>query len=280
MTGFLPFLRRDPRHGQILALLGLITLGHWQFGFEMPLWRPAAAMGTALIVQWGIARVLGFGFDWRSPLITACSLTLLLRTDGPELVVLAATAAIASKALVRIDGRHFVNPAAAGIALTVLAFDGAWVSPGQWGAAGWAVVFAVGVGLAVTQSARRLEVPLLFLAAWAALVFGRALWLGDPLSIPVHQMSSGALVVFAFFMISDPMTAPWHPWARAAWLGLAASVGFALQTAWIVTAGPIFGLLAVCWLVPVLNRVFPAPEHHWRRVSPNGPLAHTKGVVS
>jgi Na+-transporting NADH:ubiquinone oxidoreductase subunit NqrB len=265
--------RADPRHGQITALSCLILLGMSLFAFEMPWWRPFTALVTALMTQGLFSAVLGLRFDWRSPTITALSLTLLLRTDGPELVALAAALAISSKAILRIDGRHFINPAAFAIVITVLAFDGAWVSPGQWGVEGWAVVFAAGAGLAVTYGAHRLEVPLLFLAAWAVLSFGRALWLGDPLSIPLHQMGSGALVVFAFFMISDPMTAPWHGTARAAWIAVAAIAGFALQTTWVVTAGPLFGLVAVCWLVPILNRLFPSARHHWR---PSLPISQKK----
>ena len=258
----------DPRHGQILSLIGLVGLGAWAFAFEMPLWRPAAAVVTALAVQFVGARLVGIPFDWRSPLISSLSLTLLLRTDGPLLVALAAVAAIGSKFVLRWDGRHFFNPTALAIVAVVLSFDGAWVSPGQWGAEGWAAVAAAGAGLGVTYGARRLEVPLAFLAFWAALVFGRAFWLGDPVAIPIHQMSSGALVVFAFFMISDPMTAPWNAAARLGWVAAVAVTGFLLQVNWIVDAGPIFGLVAMAPLVPVLNRFFPAPAARWRRATP------------
>lgn len=254
----------DPRHGQILALSVLVLLGAWAFSFEMPLWRPATAVGVALGIQALGAWIMGMRFDWRSPVISSLSLTLLLRSDGPELVALAAAIAIGSKFVLRIDGRHFFNPTALGIVVVVLAFDGAWVSPGQWGATGFAAVAAAGAGLAVTYGARRLEVPLAFIGFWAALSFGRALWFGDPLAIPMHQLSSGALVVFAFFMISDPMTAPWNMAARLFWVGAVAVTGFALQTTWIVTAGPIFGLVAMAPLVPILNRFFPAPAMRWR----------------
>ncbi|MEO1493500.1 MAG: RnfABCDGE type electron transport complex subunit D [Pseudomonadota bacterium] len=266
MRGQISTIFADPRHGQICALSCLILLGMAVFAFEMPWWRPATAVVVALSVQAALGWAMGWRFDWRSPLITSLSLTLLFRSEGPDLVALAAGLAIASKTVLRIDGRHFVNPAAFAIVSLVLLFDGAWVSPGQWGAEGWAVIFAVGAGVAVTHGAHRLEVPLTFLVAWAVLSFGRALWLGDPMAIPMHQMSSGALVVFAFFMISDPMTAPWHPVARAVWVCLAAVIGFALQMSWIVTAGPLFGLVAVCWLVPILNRWFPAPRHRWRPI--------------
>ena len=257
----------DPRHGQIAALLGLVSLGILAFGFEMPWWRPTVAVLTANLVQLVISQILKIPFDWRSPTISSLSLTLLLRTDGPELVALAAFAAIASKAVIRFRGRHFFNPTALGIVLIVLLFDGAWVSPGQWGTEGWIVVFIAGAGLAVTYGASRLDVPLAFLGFWAALSFGRAWWFGDPFSIPLHQMSSGALVVFAFFMVSDPMTAPWNRFARLMWVGAVALTGFALQTSWIVTSGPIWGLVAMAPLVPVLNALFPAPVKQWRRAA-------------
>ena len=47
-----------------------------------------------------------------------------------------------------------------------------------------------------------------FLGFYALLVVGRAVWLGDPLTIPLHHLQSGALLLFAFFMISDPKTTP------------------------------------------------------------------------
>ena len=40
------------------------------------------------------------------------------------------------------------------------------------------------------------------------LLFGRSLWLGEPMAIPFHRIQSGALLIFSFFMISDPKTTP------------------------------------------------------------------------
>ena len=80
----------------------------------------------------------------------------------------------------------------------------------------------------------------------------------------VAQMSSGALIVFAFFMISDPMTQPWHAGARALWVVATAGIGFWLQAEWIVTTGaPIWGLVLSAPMVPLLDRLFPAPRKEW-----------------
>jgi Na+-transporting NADH:ubiquinone oxidoreductase subunit NqrB len=269
-------LSRDPRHGQILAVGSLVLAGVIWFGVEMPWWRPVTALAAANLSQWLGSRLSGIRYDWRSPSITALSLTLLLRTTGWELTALAAALAIGSKFLLRFRGRHIWNPAALAIIAVTGLFSGAWVSTGQWGVSGWIGAFAVGAGLAITSKAGRAGVPFLFLAAWAALSFGRALWLGDPLAIPLHQMSSGALIVFAFFMISDPMTQPWHSGARAVWVIAAAAIGFALQHAWIVTAGPLWGLVLAAPLVPLLDRLFPAPRKHWVGL----PLPQPKGAAA
>jgi hypothetical protein len=55
-----------------------------------------------------------------------------------------------------------------------------------------------------------------------------------------------------------------------------ACLGFALQSAWIVTAGPIWGLALSAPLVPLLDRLFPAPRKRW--VEP--PLSEPKGAAA
>ena len=64
------------------------------------------------------------------------------------------------------------------------------------------------LGSLVVTRAARADVTLAFLAFYVGLLFTRALWLGDPLTIPLHQIESGALLIFSFFMISDPKTTP------------------------------------------------------------------------
>ena len=47
-----------------------------------------------------------------------------------------------------------------------------------------------------------------FIAFYCALMFGRSIYLGEPMAIPLHRLESGALLLFTFFMISDPKTTP------------------------------------------------------------------------
>ncbi len=146
--------------------------------------------------------------DLRSPLITGLSLSLLLRANDPFLPAIAGFIAIASKFVLRIDGRHIFNPAGFAIVVLLLTSNGVWISPGQWGTGIWLAALIAFFAILVLQASQRSDMALFFLGSHAALLVARAHWLGDPLAIPLHQLQSGSLLIFTFFMISDPKTTP------------------------------------------------------------------------
>ena len=177
----------------------------------------------------------------------------------------AGVVAIGSKFVLRWNGKHVFNPANFAIVVLALSLPGAWISPGQWGAAAWFAVALAFAGLAVTGKARRWDVSLAYLATFAAILFGRAWWYGDPLAIPLHQLQSGALLLFAFFMISDPMTTPDARPARLLHAALTAAVGAFIVFAFYRADGVILALILTAPLVPVLDRLFPAARFAWRQ---------------
>lgn len=254
---------RDPRHYQISVLSTLILLGTFYFGFGLELWHVCACVGSTLATQAVGDKLTGRKFDARSPLISALSLTLLLRTGSIWLSLAAGVIAIGSKYVIRFRGKHIFNPANVALVALALLFDSAWVSPGQWGAAPWLAIMLFGLGGAVTKKASRWDVSLAFLGFYAALVTARALWLGDPLSIPFHQLQSGALLVFTFFMISDPKTTPNARIARVLYALLVAAIGFTIQFAFYKSAGVIFALVLTAPIVPLLDYLFPASRYFW-----------------
>jgi len=201
---FLDSLLADPRNYQISVLSSLILLGLFHYGFHLPWWHVVGCVGATLTTQAVADKFIKRPFDPRSPLISALSLTLLLRTGSVTLSVAAGIIAIASKYLIRWRGKHIFNPANFGLVIVSLLFGAAWISPGQWGQATLFALLLLALGGVVTGKAKRWDVSIALLGFYASLVFGRALWLGDPLAIPIHQMQSGALLIFAFFMISDP----------------------------------------------------------------------------
>lgn len=275
--GLWAFLLHDPRHYQITILSGLIVVGISAFGFNLPVWHAGACIGGALATQFIADKALGRKFDVRSPMISALSLTLLLRTGSIWLSLAAGVLAIGSKYLIRYRGKHIFNPANFGLVVLALLFTGAWVSPGQWGAVSWLAILLIGLGGIVTGKAKRWDVSLAFLGFYALFVTSRALWLGDPLSIPFHQLQSGALLIFTFFMISDPKTTPNARRGRVTYASLVAFVGFILQSQFYQSAGPIYALILCAPLVPIFDHLFKARLYQWPTLPQ--PTPTQKGVA-
>jgi Na+-transporting NADH:ubiquinone oxidoreductase subunit NqrB len=256
---------KDPRVFQIAALGGLLAYGLFALDFEVTPWRAVLVLFTCLATQALGSRLAGLGrIEPRSALISGLSLCLLLRTESHLLAALAAALAVASKFVLRVRGKHVFNPTNLGIAVVVLATGQAWVSPGQWGdSAFFAFLMACAGGL-VAWRALRSDVALAFLGAWILLHFGRALWLGDPVAIPLHQLRSGSLLLFAFFMISDPKTTPDTRPCRFAFGALVAAAAFCVQfVLYRPSGGLILALFLLSPLVPLLDRLFPGPRYAW-----------------
>ena len=259
----------DPRHYQISILTSLILLGLFHFGFELPWWHVAGCVGSTLVTQAFADRLIGRDFDPRSPLISALSLTLLLRTGSVSLSIAAGMLAVASKYILRWNGKHIFNPANFGLVIISLIFTTAWISPGQWGTAPLFALLLLGLGGMVTGKAKRWDVSLSLLGFYAMLIFGRAVWLGDPLTIPVHQMQSGALLIFAFFMISDPKTTPDARIGRVFYAAIVATVGFSIQFGLYNAAGIILALILCAPLVPLIDRFFKDEQYVWPAHTPS-----------
>jgi Na+-transporting NADH:ubiquinone oxidoreductase subunit NqrB len=263
-------LGSDPRHYQIASLALLLFYGLWRLDLEV---RPAsalAALGTALLTQWACTRWWRLpAFDPRSALISGLSLCLLLRTEWPVLAALAGLVSIAAKFVLRIGGKHLFNPTNLGIVALLAVGAPVWVSPGQWGSTAFLgfLVLCLG-GLVVTRAARA-DVTLSFIAFHAAIQFGRSLWLGEPLAIPLHRMENGALLIFSFFMISDPKTTPDSRLGRVLFSLLVALGAAWVQYGWFRTNGLLWSLAAFSLLVPLIDRLLPGARYQWRATPGN-----------
>ena len=259
---------QDPRYYQIAVLSTLITFGILALDFGIQLENAVTIVATALLVQFAGTRAAGLPrFDPLSPLITSLSLTLLLRTDLVMIAALAALVAISSKFLVRVRGKHVFNPANLAIVTLMVASDHAWVSSGQWGSAALGAFALACLGFIVLTRARRAESTIGFLGFYATLLFGRALWLGDPLAIPVHQLQNGALLVFAFFMISDPKTTPDTRAGRILYSALVACVAFTIQFGLYKPQAAIFALVTTAPLVPLIDYLLQGRSYRWARLA-------------
>ena len=266
--------RIDPRWLQIGSQVLLLLYGLLALDFEVAPGRTAAILATALVTQAICCRLYGKAFDPLSPLITALSLSLLIRSDNVEWVVLAAILAIASKFAIRWRGKHLFNPSCLAIVVLLALSDEVWVSSGQWGSAAIFGLACAGLGTLVLHRTARSDVTWAFLGFYASLLCGRALWLGDPLEIPLHQLQNGALVLFAFFMISDPKTLPDSRAGRILYAGLVALGAVFVQFGLFRSNGLLWSLAAAAPLVPIIDRLLPGVRYRWS----SAPLAATRSL--
>jgi Na+-transporting NADH:ubiquinone oxidoreductase subunit NqrB len=254
----------DARHFQIVALSSLLAINFFWIDFGAKPLYAVLAIASTLATQVVCARLFGLpNIDLRSPLITGLSLSLLLRTSEPWLVAAAGVIAIASKFIFRLDGKHIWNPA--GFAIVVLLFtaNGVWISPGQWGSSLWLAALLVFLAGLVLQAAQRSDIALFFFGCHGALLLARALWLGDPLAIPLHQMQSGSLLIFAFFMISDPRTAPDSRLGRFVFAFSVALLAHYLTFFMQMRPALYVALIALSPVTLLLDRLVPERRFHW-----------------
>ena len=200
----------------------------------------------------------------KSACITALGLCLLLRADSEVTMALAATLAILSKFLFRVNSKHFFNPANFGIIAVLLLTPDAWVSPGQWGVDWWYAMLFAGTGGLVLKRVGRWDTTAAFLGAYALLEAGRNYWLGWTWDVWLHHLMSGSLLLFALFMITDPRSIPNARTSRLIWAGCIALLTFILQHQLFLSTAVFWALFALSPLSILLDALWSAPRFVWQ----------------
>ena len=270
---------RDPRLYQIGALLLLLLYGWVGLHFDLSVAQAALTISVVLATQFVCTRIWKLpAFDPRSALISGLSLCLLLRTNSLWFVVATAAVTVASKFLLRVNGKHLFNPTNFGLVVMLLVTNREiWVSPGQWGAVAFFGFLMICLGGLVVYRAGRTDVTLAFLATYLGLLFGRSLWLGEPMTIPLHRLQSGALLLFAFFMISDPKTTPDSRVGRIIFAVLVAFGAAFVQFKLFRTNGLLWSLALFSLVVPLLDWLLPGGRYEWRhKIVPAIPKSEPK----
>ena len=278
----------DPRYFQVIFQAIFLSYGilflHWNADWQHYL----ISIGGCLFFQYSgdsikARRLLKPGeFDrWGfSVLISAMSLCLLLKTNDWYVSLLAAFLTVASKYIFRFNKKHIFNPSAFGIVAAILITKNAWLSPGQWGSNAVIFFFVVTLGTIVVTRVQKLDISLAFLLTFIGLLYWRQVYvLGWPMDHFIHSVSTGSLLLFTFFMISDPRTAPNHPVARILWAILIAAVSFYLAAFKWKYNTVIWVLVAAAPLVPILDKIFKNREFQWNHhLFIHRPLSPFKGL--
>ncbi len=266
---------KDARYFQILFQSIFVGYGIIYLQWKADWWLYTAYFATSLLTQllfefWLGKKEIPFLKRYKaaipSVLISSFGLTLLLKTNFLWVAALAAAVSIASKFLIRIKGKHIFNPSALGIVAAIFLTGKAWFSPGQWGSSTVILFGVCCLGIIVTTRVQKLDTSAAFLITFAALLFLRQIiYLGWPLDFFVQSISTGSLLLFSFFMITDPKTTPNHTIARIIWSMLVAAVAFYLATFKWVNGAPVYVLVCLQPLVPVMNYLFRAKGFEWKK---------------
>lgn len=265
-------LRLDPRYFQVIFQVIFLSYGILILGWEADWQHISISIAGCLLFQYAADSIKAkrplkpHEFDrWGfSVLISAMSLCLLLKTNSWQISLLAAFLTVISKYIFRWKQKHIFNPSAFGIVACLFFTNDAWLSPGQWGSD--AVIFftVITLGTIVVTRVQKLDISLAFLFTFIGLLYWRQVYvLGWPLDHFIHSISTGSLLLFTFFMISDPRTSPNHPLARILWAVLIAIIAFYLAAFKWKYNTLIWVLVAAAPLVPLLDKIFKAKNFTW-----------------
>jgi enediyne biosynthesis protein E5 len=266
----------DARYFQIVFLVSLLLFGALAREFSLTAWQVfftfCSAVGTQAAWQFALklpnrANISGY----LSALVSTCGIAILVRSDVVWVHPVLACLAISSKFVLRFgEGKnrgHILNPANLAAFSAMMWMPHAWLSPGQWGQETLTGLWMLALGATVTGRVKRWDVSLTFLSAWLGLLAARLFWLDFAPSLAVdmwlHQALNGATILFAFFMISDPMTTPQHRTARMAYAVCVAASAFVWQYVLFKPQGLIVALFAWSFTVPIWNKVFKAQRFGW-----------------
>lgn len=268
----------DPRWLQISWLCSLLLVGVWYRDFSLQAAQVLLTFAAAFVCQYVALRIVGLprtSFYFLSAFVSSFGISLLVRADNLWVHPLLAFVAIGSKFLLTLPRAdepqmrtHIFNPANLAAVLAAYVLPGAWLSPGQWGQDPVLATLFCLLGLAVTIKAKRWDVALMFIGSFALLLLLRALWIEARLATVLHTLLNGSLLLFTFFMISDPLTTPQQRGVRLVYAFCVALAAVLWQYTQFKPNGPVLALFVLSFAVPLLNRLWPAKRYDWAAPRP------------
>jgi Na+-transporting NADH:ubiquinone oxidoreductase subunit NqrB len=251
------------------CLMGILLLvGVWIKDFSIFGLQILATFTSGLLTQYIWIRIRRLDQNSIfSALITCLGLSLLLRSDNLWVHPTIACIVISSKFILKIQGKHLFNPAMLGVVLGVKLFPGAWISPGQWGDEILVSCFLLLFGLIVSNRVNIQDISIAFASTYISLLALRTIHYGYEWKVFLHQISNGSLLLFTFFMITDPRTAPNHLFARILHGIAVALFAHIWQFIFYKPAGIIWGLFFMTPLVPIWDRIFAYRIFEWKNIN-------------
>jgi Na+-translocating ferredoxin:NAD+ oxidoreductase RnfD subunit len=278
---------RDPRLHVAAVVVSLQVLGQTVLHFDVSIAQILVAIATCAAIETTITLWRQQTIAWpASALLTGNGVAFVLRVPGTRHGdwwslrggwIFAAVAAVSllSKYVIRVDGRPLFNPSNIGLVLCFLVLgsrrvdplDFWWVRPGV--ALAVAVTIIVAGGIVLAWRVRMLGLVASFWLTYAAALGVLALrghcitarWHIGPVCNGYFWtvlVTSPEVLVFMFFMITDPKTVPHGRTARNVYGAAIALVFVALaapqRTEFATKVALLGALLIVCAARPLLER--------------------------
>jgi hypothetical protein len=271
-----------------VVIIALQVLGQAALGFKVSIAQILVTVGACAVVDTAVTLRRQRMLVWpASALLTGNSVAFILRASGTrhgdwwtlhgiQYFLLAAMLALASKYLLQVGGRHVFNPSNVGLVWTLLIIGPVHVFPQYlwWGPLGVPVVLALAViflgAVWILRSVGMFAMAGTFWVTIAVLIgifalSGRsfiAIWHSGPVTGFAYWRDiclSPELLIFVFFMMSDPKTTPRTGLGRVIYGAATAIVAAALlfwePTEFGIKVAILASLTVVCALVPAIDAI-------------------------
>ena len=294
---------RDPRLHVAAVIISVHVIGIVGLGFRVTVPQILAAILTCAILEVALTFRQSRSFVWpASAMLTGSGVALILRVVGTpandpwntyawQWFAVIAGLSLLTKYVIKYRGTHVFNPSNIGLVVAFLVLgptrveplDFWWAPLNAWMIAAYAVILTGGILIT-----RRLSLLGLAASFWVTLALGLGLlaasghcmtanWAFSPVcGVDFWRVvvTSPEVMIFLFFMITDPKTVPAGRVGRVAFgivVAVASTLLIAPQTdEWGTKVGLLTGLVLVCIARPLLDRLVPAPKSAEDRFGPIG----------
>jgi Na+-translocating ferredoxin:NAD+ oxidoreductase RnfD subunit len=283
---------RDPRLHVAAVIITIHVLGQIGLGFRVSVPQILAAILTCWILEVALTFRQARAFVWpASAMLTGSGVALILRVVGTpandpwsfhawHLFAAIAGLSLLSKYVIRRGGSHIFNPSNIGLVVAFVVLGASRVEPLDfWWAPlnGWMIAAYLVIGVGGLLVTRRLKLLELAAAFWIGLAVGLGLLAASGHCMTANWafapvcgfdfwrvvVTSPEVMIFLFFMITDPKTVPAGRVGRVVFGVLVAVTSVLLMAPQTDEFGAKVGLLAglvvVCAARPIVERFVPAP---------------------
>jgi Na+-translocating ferredoxin:NAD+ oxidoreductase RnfD subunit len=284
---------RDPRLHVAGVIISIHVLGQLGLNFQISVPQILAAILAAALLEVGITFAQSRALVWpASAMLTGSGVALILRVVGTsaddpwtfdDWYVFAGVAAFSllTKYVIKYRGSHIFNPSNIGLVVAFLLLgvtrveplDFWWAPLNVWMLLAYGII--IGGGLLITRRLHLLELAATYWVALAAGIGVLALsghcmvaqWSFTPVcGVDYWRVIVGSpeVLIFLFFMITDPKTVPAGRVGRVVFGLLVAVVSVLLMAPqvdeWGTKVGLLASLVVVCAVRPLLDRMLPEPR--------------------